>query len=82
MMEANFAAQERLIEDMALYIIKKPKDSWKPFEYMRAMEILFNMRQLMVENRGWNATKANPNTLLNQSTQLSIYEENSQSLIE
>lgn len=79
--EASFAAQEKLIESMAVYISKRAESSWKPFEKMAAMETVARVRQQMMENRNWNASRMNPLIALTQSTQLNVFEEGSQTII-
>lgn len=79
--EATFAAQERLVEKMAIYVSKRPESSWKPFEYMAAMETIARVRQQLVENRNWNASRMNPLIALTQSTQLNVFEEGSQGIV-
>lgn len=66
---------------MAIYISKRAESSWKPFEKMAAMETVARVRQQMMENRNWNASRMNPLIALTQSTQLNIFEEGSQNLV-
>lgn len=81
MKEAAFAAQERMIEKLSVYISKKPESAWKPFEYWAIMDSLFRMKQQLIENRNWNASRMNPMISLTQSNQINIYEDNSQTLL-
>lgn len=81
--EAAFARQEKLVEKVSDYVRKKKETDWKPFEMVSAHSELFRMMQQLVENRNWNASRANPMLLqINQSNQLNVYESNSEVLVD
>jgi arylamine N-acetyltransferase len=72
--EASFARQERLIEKLAVMLIKKPKDEWAPKEYTHAALTLCMMYQTVINNRGWNLSKpSRPDPLLSGETPADLF---------
>ena len=57
MREAEFAKQEHLIEQANMYAMSKPKESWRPNEYIYILRSISQMRDRLIENRNWNASK-------------------------
>ena len=57
MREAEFAKQEHLIEKANIYAMSKPKEAWRPNEYIYILRSISQMRDKLIENRNWNASK-------------------------
>lgn len=87
MRDAMFEQQERLLEKAMLYFQKRESDSrsnpWKPFEYFSAIDVIARIRQTLIENRNWNASRMNP-LVLNQfnATQVNVFDRNAQDVID
>lgn len=88
--EAVFVQQEQLAEKMVTYVRDRekaipsnPSKEWKPFEFMAALGEIGRLRQSMIENRNWNASRMNPLIAVqNNSMQINVYEQNSLGVIE
>lgn len=65
--DAALMRQEQMIETLSLYISNN-KNILKPWEYVQATAELFKMQQFNIENRNWNASRANPNLAINAGT--------------
>lgn len=72
--EATMDQQETMIEKAIMFMKDKKQDSWKPFEYMDAMDKIYKWRQQLIDNKNWNESKMN-NTVnvYNESTQILVY---------
>lgn len=70
-----------LIEKASVYINNKTKKDWKPFEYISSVKNLYEMRQQLIENRNWNDSRANPLIQINENSQLNIYNETRQLVV-
>ena len=55
--EWEFARQEKELERMSLYINNRPKEEWKWIEYLIELRKVFRLRQVLINARGWNATR-------------------------
>ena len=85
--EAVFDQQEKLAESIATKIRDRNKKGsdyqWKAFEEIAAIGELGRLRQSMIENRNWNASRMNPliGVQLN-SVQINVFEQNRVKVIE
>lgn len=80
--EAAFDQQELLIEKAVMYMQRRDDKSWKPFEFMSALKQLYDMRQQLIENQNWNASRANPMFAIhNESTQVMVFGRNEEILL-
>lgn len=77
MREAAYAAHEQAIEKLTRVVINKPQSEWKSdFEYAIVLEKIIQAHQLKIENRGWNKTRANPITAIQNNTQINVINQN------
>lgn len=60
LMEAQFERMQWVIEKAMKFANNKKDKDWKAFEFITTWEKIFQMSQTMVENRNWNASRANP----------------------
>ena len=70
--EAALARQEEIVEKLSIHI-NNNRSSMKNWEYVQAMAELFKMQQLLMENRNWNASRANPDIKMTQNN-IHIYQ--------
>lgn len=77
MREAAYAAHEQAIEKLSRVVINKPQSQRKSdFEYAIVLEKIVQARQLQIENRWWNKTRANPIAQIQNNTQINIINQN------
>jgi hypothetical protein len=66
--DAQFEVMQWVIERASKWARAKKDEQRKPFEFITTREKIFQMHQLMVENRNWNMSRMNPAISINNNT--------------